>query len=106
MRRRRFLGKRTFTDFAMLIRPSHIIAVAAALVLAAPAAQAATPGAGLTQTMSAAKKKPRRRPAAGQIACTVTGCQRIPPQCHPEIEYDWNGIPTGFDTVVCPRRPR
>jgi hypothetical protein len=38
---------------------------------------------------------------AGQIACTVAGCQRIPPGCHPETGYNWDGIPTGFDIVVC-----
>lgn len=40
---------------------------------------------------------------AGQIACTPSGCQRIPPNCHPEQSYNFNGIPTGFDMVVCRR---
>ena len=58
-------------------------------------------------TISAASKKSTsvRRQEAGQIACTVSGCQRIPPNCHPETGYTWDGIPTGFDIVVC-RVPR
>jgi hypothetical protein len=58
-------------------------------------------------TISAASKKSTssRRQEAGQIACTVSGCQRIPPNCHPQTGYNWDGIPTGFDVVVC-RGPR
>ena len=54
-------------------------------------------------TVSAASKKSTstRRQESGQIACTVSGCQRIPPGCHPETGYNWDGIPTGFDIVVC-----
>ena len=37
-----------------------------------------------------------------QIACTVTGCHPIPAHCHPEMGYNVDGIPTGFDIVVCP----
>ena len=40
----------------------------------------------------------------GQIACTVAGCIRIPPECHPEMGYDLDDQPTGFDIVVCPDR--
>ena len=58
-------------------------------------------------TISAASKKSTSSPRqeAGQIACTVSGCQRIPPNCHPQTGYNWDGIPTGFDVVVC-RAPR
>ena len=54
-------------------------------------------------TVSAASKKSTstRRQEPGQIACTISGCQRIPPGCHPETGYNWDGIPTGFDIVVC-----
>ena len=58
--------------------------------------------------ISAASKKSAtsaRRQDPGQIACTVSGCQRIPPNCHPQTGYNWDGIPTGFDIVVC-RHPR
>jgi len=51
----------------------------------------------------AAKKRARE---TGQIACTIDGCHRIPPQCHPEMGYTIDGIPTGFDIVVCPPPPR
>ncbi|HEY7229808.1 MAG TPA: hypothetical protein VH558_05495 [Pseudolabrys sp.] len=48
------------------------------------------------------KSRSARQPReAGQIACTVTGCHRIPPGCRPEMGYNWDGIPTGFDVVVC-----
>lgn len=58
-------------------------------------------------TISAASKKSTspQRQEPGQIACTVTGCQRIPSRCRPETGYNWDGIPTGFDIIVC-RRPR
>lgn len=73
------------------MKPIAIIAFAAALAVAAPAL--------------ARHKTHRRQPQRqeGQIACTVTGCQRIPPRCHPEMGYTPDGIPTGFDIVVCPR---
>ena len=87
----------------MLIR--HSLAVAAMLALVLPVAHAA-PARSDTAVLSAKEKPARHRGRhAGQIACTVAGCQRIPPQCHPETEYDWDGIPTGFDMIVCgPRR--
>jgi len=81
------------------------IAVAATLALAVPA-QTGANTAGLGASLSAAKKKHRaRHPRAvepeGQIACTVSGCQRIPTNCHPEADYNFDGIPTGFDRIVC-----
>jgi len=57
-------------------------------------------------SLSAAAKKQASRPS-GQIACTVFGCQPIPPNCHPETGYNWDGTPSGFDIVVCaPPRAR
>lgn len=58
--------------------------------------------------LSAAAKtagQARQRGVPGQIACTIAGCYPIPPHCHPEAGYNWDGIPTGFDIVVC-RPPR
>lgn len=82
------------------------IAFAATLALVVPATQAAAHVAGLTGTLSAAKIKQRAwYPGAvepgGQIACTKFGCRRIPAGCHPEIEYDFDGMPTGFNIIVC-----
>jgi hypothetical protein len=69
---------------------AHAIALAAALALiAAPA--------------FAKSKAHRHRRGGGQIACTVNGCHRIPPNCHLEMGYTPWGIPTGFDSVVCHR---
>jgi hypothetical protein len=39
---------------------------------------------------------------SGQIACTVLGCQRIPPACTPVPGRTWSGLPTGYDVIVCP----
>jgi hypothetical protein len=70
-------------------RPIIVIALAAALLTALPA--------------SAARKKPRPVPRpAGQIACTHFGCVPIPPGCHSETGYLWNGLPSGYDVIVCP----
>jgi len=65
------------------------------------------PMGGREVTASAAAKKTapiRQRRAPRQIACTIDGCHPIPPGCHPETGYNWDGIPTGFDIIVC--RPR
>ena len=56
------------------------------------------------QELSAATKKStaaRQRREPGKIACTVAGCHEIPPGCQPQTGYNWDGIPTGFDIVVC-----
>jgi hypothetical protein len=36
-----------------------------------------------------------------QIACTVLGCNPVPPGCHPEPQRYFSGMTTGFDAVVC-----
>jgi hypothetical protein len=53
-----------------------------------------------TKTTLGAQKHKR---AAGQsrIACTVVGCQTIPANCRPEPGMTWDGMPTGFDIIVC-----
>ena len=46
-----------------------------------------------------------RRAAAApqrQIACTMAGCNPVPPGCHPEPQRYFSGMTTGFDAVVCP----
>jgi len=57
-----------------------------------------------TATLSAATKKkpaaPRQR-EPNKVACTELGCHPIPPGCHPQMGYNWDGIPTGFDIAVC-----
>jgi hypothetical protein len=63
------------------------LALAASLLAAGPAA--------------AARKKAHPAPRAPEhIACTRAGCHPTPPGCHPEIEYDPWGNPTGFDMIV------
>jgi hypothetical protein len=58
-----------------------------------------------TRSLSAAAMKSRLPRQEGQIACTIVGCIRIPPKCHPEMGYTSDGTPTGFDIVVCPGAP-
>lgn len=55
--------------------------------------------------ISAASKKSATSARRQEPGRTVSGCQRIPPNCHPQTGYNWDGIPTGFDIVVC-RHPR
>lgn len=78
------------------------IALAFAATLIAPPAPAAAQS---TQPQATpAKKKPAKRPARSrqrQIACTEFGCHPIPPNCHPQTGYRWDGMPSGFDVVVC-----
>jgi hypothetical protein len=37
-----------------------------------------------------------------RIACTVLGCQPIPPACNPVAGRTPGGLPTGYDVIVCP----
>ena len=48
-----------------------------------------------------AQQQQQRAAGRSKIACTVAGCQTIPPNCHPEPGMSWDGMPTGFDIVVC-----
>jgi hypothetical protein len=74
------------------------VILAAAISLATACASASA-----DISLSAKKKHLTARPQA-QIACTVFGCHRIPAGCYPTTGYTWDGIPSGFDVVVCPRR--
>lgn len=49
------------------------------------------------------RRNPYERPQT-LIACTRSGCQPIPPGCRIEIERNWDGLPTGFDAIICPFR--
>jgi hypothetical protein len=37
-----------------------------------------------------------------QIACTDVGCLPVPRGCHPTGGKTFDGLPTGFDVMVCP----
>jgi hypothetical protein len=89
-----------------MIRLLTIVVIVA--VLGTPCTAASgfeAPGGIMISAKSKKSISARRQQDAGQIACTVAGCQRIPPNCHPEAGYNWDGIPTGFDIVIC-RYPR
>lgn len=44
----------------------------------------------------------KQRVAENRIACTVLGCQPIPPQCTTTYSRSVRGTPTGYDVIVCP----
>ena len=77
-----------------------LIAPIAVALAVAPLAVAQAQSA---QTKKQTKIAQKHKRAAGQskIACTVAGCQTIPPNCHPEPGMSWDGMPTGFDIIVC-----
>ncbi|MBS0245877.1 MAG: hypothetical protein JSR61_04590 [Proteobacteria bacterium] len=84
-----------------------IIAVIAFGMAIAAAAPAETSSAQTAQQRSShvTKKavkpyRPHRR-GSRQIACTAFGCHPIPPNCHPQTGYRWDGMPSGFDVIVC-----
>jgi hypothetical protein len=82
-----------------------IVTIAALLGDPCTAASSSEAPVGITISAASKKSASARRQEPGQIACTVAGCQRIPPNCHPQTGYNWDGIPSGFDIVVC-RAPR
>jgi len=88
-----------------MIRPLTALVLAAFLGALSTAGSTAQVSSGTTISAASKKSTSAQRQERGQIACTVSGCQRIPPNCHPETGYNWDGIPTGFDNVVC-RSPR
>ena len=55
-------------------------------------------------TQPPAPRKKRALEPGVQIACTRVGCNPIPKGCHIEKEFNWDGLPTGYDLVVCPSR--
>lgn len=100
----------------MLTRHLAIAAIAAVFALGSFSAPAvaqtpqAASAAGLAKAQ-AEKPQPKkrrvthravRRSAGGQIACTPGGCHRVPAGCHPTQGFLWNGMPSGYDVIICP----
>lgn len=84
--------------------PLAIIMVALAIGLSPSPAQPRDEVASLsaaTKKSTVERHVSKKRRPTHQIACTIYGCQPIPRHCHPEQGYDWDGIPTGFDVIVC-----
>ena len=71
--------------------------VVIAALLGTPCTAASGLEAPVGTTISAASKKSTsaRRQETGQIACTVSGCQRIPPNCGKLLNYTTNRPYTG-----------
>lgn len=85
---------------ARTITAAIALAFAAAIIGPAPQAFAQTS----QQQAAPQKKKPVKRAVRSgprQIACTEFGCHPIPRNCRPQTGYRWNGMPSGFDVVVC-----
>lgn len=90
----------------MKTRHLAVLIVAAAFgfgALSAPAvAQSSAGGPQASAKKKTYKQRVVRQPrAGGQIACTAAGCGRIPANCYPTQGYRWDGLPSGFDVVVC-----
>jgi predicted amidohydrolase len=73
-------------------------ALAAAVALVASPASAAPKHHRHHHVTKAAHGAYARQP---EIACSVAGCQPVPPGCHREMGYTPDGTPTGFDVAVC-----
>jgi hypothetical protein len=76
-----------------------LIAPLAAALTIAPLGMAHAAQANKETTQVAQQHK--RAAAPSKIACTVAGCRAIPANCHPEPGMSWDGMPTGFDIIVC-----
>ena len=86
------------------MRIARIITAALALAFAAAVTAPAAPAAAQSLQVTKPKKKTVKRPvrsAPRQIACTEFGCHPIPPNCRPQTGYRWDGMPSGFDIIVC-----
>ena len=59
----------------------------------------------LVPAFAEAKSQKQRRAATRpptQIACTELGCHPVPPGCMPRPGRTFDGLPSGFDAIVCP----
>jgi hypothetical protein len=66
-----------------------LLSLAAAFVLALP--------------VCAARKKEHAPSApAAPIACSRGSCGPVPAGCHPEPGFLPDGMPSGYDVIVCP----
>lgn len=78
-----------------------LIAPLALALIAAPLGMAQAQTAQTKQQTTHGAQKHKRAAAPSKIACTVAGCQTIPANCHPKPGMSWDGMPTGFDIIVC-----
>lgn len=89
------------------MQKSHRLLVALVIAFAVGGPAAPAQSGEHTISISAERKKPvkrhvvRRQSGGHQIACTVFGCRPIPRNCYPTQGYTWDGMPTGFDIIVC-----
>lgn len=90
------------------MQPRHLAIAALAVVFTAgavlqPALAQPRPDA---PQASVKKQTPKKRVVraprtGGQIACTEFGCRRIPANCYPTTGYRWDGLPSGYDVIIC-----
>lgn len=81
----------------------YVLSLALTFVLANSAAAPANAQTSATEKKHSAHQPRPREPE--YIACAKRGCQPTPPGCHPEIGFYPEGTPTGYNVIVCPRRP-
>jgi len=79
---------------------SFIVPLAVALIVAPLGIAQAQPAQTKKQTTAEAQKH-KRTAGQAKIACTAAGCRTIPANCHPEPGMTWDGMPSGFDIIVC-----
>ena len=91
------MNRLTLTLLSAVLVPAFLLAAPAAITVAG-----AQPVGHPLVPPTYREHRAARYHRGSQIACTVSGCHHIPPRCHPEMGYDINGDPTGFDIVVCP----
>jgi hypothetical protein len=78
-----------------------LIAPLAVALIVAPLGVAQAQSAQSKKQTTVGAQKQKRAAGGSKIACTVVGCQAIPANCHPEPGMTWDGMPTGFDIIVC-----
>ena len=78
-----------------------LIAPLAVALTVAPLGVAQAQPAQTKQQTTLGTQKLKRAAGQAKIACTVAGCRTIPANCHPEPGMTWDGMPTGFDIIVC-----
>ncbi len=86
-----------------LFTPALLAALTCALLAMSRPAAAQAPG-WQPEPLLVAQKHRRPRTDGRKIACTPFGCHRIPLGCYPTPEFDFWGMPTGYDKIICRRR--
>lgn len=77
----------------------HVKTLATAALIAAASILTLEPAASAPR---APRAKALRAPQQLEIACTFIGCIPVPRGCRQTYGVTADGIPTGFDVLICP----